>query len=104
MHYYKKICTLLAQFYLSQYSYLVRNIINYVSKNSGKELTLTTISAYFGKAAIKIFSTMDSTVAETANHVGIHDQMSTRNVKIRLRYRISLSDPSNERHAGRFCT
>lgn len=96
----RKYCLLVKNHNLSQYSYLVRNIINYVSINLGEELTLTTISAYLGKnpsyvsgqfqkemgeslteyihkeriqAAIKIFNTTDSTVAEAANSVGIHE-------------------------------
>ena len=96
----RKYCLLVKNHNLSQYSYLVRNIINYISLHLGDELTLTTISQYLEKnpsyvsgqfqkemgeslteyihkeriqAAIRLFNTTDTSVAEAANNVGIHE-------------------------------
>lgn len=96
----RKYCLLVKNHNLSQYSYLVRSIINYVSLHLGDELTLTTISDYLDKnpsyvsgqfqkemgeslteyihkeriqAAIRLFNTTNSSVAEAANSVGIHE-------------------------------
>ena len=96
----RKYCLLAKNHNLSEYSYLTRGIINYVSLHLSEELTLSVISGRLGKnpsyvsghfqkemgeslteyihkerirASIRLFNTTDCSVAEAANSVGIHD-------------------------------
>lgn len=96
----RKYCLLVKNYNLSEYSGLVRNIINYVSLHIGEELSLSVISDYLKKnpsyvsghfqkemgeslteyihreriqASIRLFNTTDCSVAEAAGSVGIHD-------------------------------
>ena len=85
---------------LSEYSYLVRNVMNYVTLHISEELNLSSIADYFHKnpsyisgqfsketgeslttyiqkermqTAIRYFNTTNMSVAEVAGSVGIHD-------------------------------
>lgn len=85
---------------LTDYSYLVRNIMNYVTMNIGEPMSLSIISSYLGKnpsyissrfrketgesltefiqkekvrAAIRFFNTTNMSVAEVSENVGIQD-------------------------------
>lgn len=96
----RKYCLLAKNHNLSEYSYLTRSIINYVSLHLSEELTLSVISGRLDKnpsyvsghfqkemgeslteyihkerirASIRLFNTTDCSVAEAANSVGIHD-------------------------------
>lgn len=96
----RKYCLLVKNHNLSEYSCLVRNIINYVSLHLGEELSLSVVANYLKKnpsyvsghfqkemgeslteyihreriqASIRLFNTTDCSVAEAAGSVGIHD-------------------------------
>lgn len=96
----RKYCLLAKNYNMTEYSGLVRNILNYVTLHMGEELSLSVISGYLGKnpsyvsghfqkemgesltayihreriqASIRLFNTTDCSVAEAAGSVGIHD-------------------------------
>lgn len=85
---------------MPEYSYLVRNVMNYVTLHLSEKLTISVIAAYFQKnpsylseqfhketgesltefiqkermqTAIRYFNTTNLSVAEVAGNVGIHD-------------------------------
>ena len=47
----RKYCLLVKNYSLGDYSYFIRNVINYIRENLEEELSLSTIAAYFGKNA-----------------------------------------------------
>lgn len=96
----RKYCLLVKNYSMPEYSYLVRNVMNYVTLHISEKLTLSVIAAYFHKnasylsehfhketgegltkyiqkermrVAIRYFNTTNMSVAEVAGSVGIHD-------------------------------
>ena len=94
----RKYCLLVRNYPLSDYSYLIRNVINYIYEHSEEELTLSVIASHFGKnasflsaqfshetgetvtacihrvkmeAAVLLFNTTDQSVSSVASQVGI---------------------------------
>lgn len=96
----RKYCLLVKNYSMPEYSYLVRNVMNYVTLHISEKLTLSVIAAYFHKnasylsehfhketgegltkyiqkermrVAVRHFNTTNMSVAEVAGSVGIHD-------------------------------
>ena len=96
----RKYSLLVKNYSMPEYSYLVRNVMNYVTLHISEKLTLSVIAAYFQKnpsylseqfhketgesltefiqkermqTAIRYFNTTNMSVAEVAGNVGIHD-------------------------------
>ncbi len=96
----RKYCLLIKNYSMPEYSYLIRNIMNYVTLHISEELTLSGIAEYFHKnpsyisgqfrketgvnlmefiqkermqTALRYFNTTNMSVAEVAGSVGIHD-------------------------------
>lgn len=96
----RKYCLLVRNYSYSDYSYLIRNVMNYITLHIAEDLSLTAIADYFHKnpsylsgqfhretgenlsvyiqkermqTAIRYFNTTNMSVAEVAGNVGIHD-------------------------------
>jgi len=96
----RKYCLLIKNDTCSEYSYLIRNVINYITQHISLDLSLNSIAEYFHKnpsylsgqfssevgvsltsyihqekirEAIRYFNTHDLPVSEVASAVGIHD-------------------------------
>ncbi len=96
----RKYCLLVRNYSFSDYSYLIRNVMNYITLHISEDLSLSTIAEYFHKnpaylsdqfhretgeslsvytqkermqTAIRYFNTTTMSVAEVAGNVGIHD-------------------------------
>ena len=96
----RKYCLLVKNYSMSDYSYLVQNVMNYVTLHISEQLTLSVIAGYFRKnaaylsgrfhketgdglveyiqkermrTAVRYFNMTNLSVAEVAGKVGIHD-------------------------------
>ena len=96
----RKYCLLVKNYSMAEYSYLVKNVINYVTLHISDQLTLSVIAGYFRKnaaylsgrfhketgdglveyiqkermrTAVRYFNMTNLSVAEVAGKVGIHD-------------------------------
>lgn len=96
----RKYCLLIKNYSFSEYSYLIRNVMNYITLHLSEDLSLSVIAAFFQKnpsylsgqfcketgenltdyiqkermqTAIRYFNTTNMSVAEVAGCVGIHD-------------------------------
>lgn len=96
----RKYCLMVKNYSFLQYSYLIRNVMNYITLHLSEDLSLSVIAAFFQKnpsylsgqfrketgeslsiyiqkermqAAIRYFNTTNMSVAEVAGCVGIHD-------------------------------
>ena len=96
----RKYCLLIKNHSLSDYSYLIRNVINYIHEHADEELTLSALAQYFGKnasslsaqfsretgesvttcihrikieTAVQLFNTTNLSVSSVASSVGIYN-------------------------------
>ena len=105
----RKYCLLVRNYSYSDYSYLIRNVMNYITLHIAEDLSLTAIADYFSQksllslravppggqgenlsvyiqkermqTAIRYFNITNMSVAEVAGNVGIHDSVIFQNIQ-----------------------